>query len=82
LILLTEEDKTTAKTLGLTLEEMRIAKAVRIPPERYAYHKAAIQAGRDADQAKMEEFAAAVTDQLQYAVQRPGGVGLPPEDGG
>jgi hypothetical protein len=71
IVILTDADKAQAKELGLTHEEMRIAKATRIPPERYAFHKRELQAGRDADQAKMEEFAAAVTDQLQYAVRRP-----------
>ena len=80
-MILTDDDKAQAKELGLTQEELRFAKAAHVAPERYAYHKAAIQAGRDAEDAIMEEFAAAVTDQLQYAVRRPG-EGPPPEEGG
>ena len=79
---LTDEDKAQAKTLGLTLDELRFAKACHIAPERYAHHKVEIEAGRDAEDAIMEEFAAAVTDQLQYAIRRPGATGLPTEDGG
>jgi len=48
-VILTEADKAQAKELGLTQEELRFAKAAHVAPERYAFHKAAIQAGRDAE---------------------------------
>ena len=50
-MILTEADKAQAKELGLTQEELRFAKAAHVAPERYAFHKAAIQAGRDAESA-------------------------------
>ena len=70
------------KALGLTLDELRFAKATHIPAERYAFHKRELQAGRNAENAQMEAFGAAITDHLRYAVRRPDEVGLPPEDGG
>ena len=79
--MLTDDDKAQAKTLGLTQEEMRFAKAVHVAPERYAFHKAAIQAGRDAENALMEEFTEAVTEGLSTAYRPPGRAGLPPEEG-
>lgn len=81
-MILTEADKAQAKTLGLTQEEMRFAKAAHVAPERYAFHKRELQAGRNAENAQMEAFGAAITDHLRYAVRRPDEVGLPPEDGG
>jgi hypothetical protein len=66
-MILTDVDKAQAKELGLTLDELRFAKATHIAPERYAHHKAAIQAGRDADTALAEEVAAAMTDRLPHA---------------
>ena len=81
-MILTDEDKATAKALGLTLDELRFAKATHIPAERYAFHKRAIQAGRDAESALMEEFTEAATEGLSTAYRRPGEVGLPPKEGG
>jgi hypothetical protein len=84
--MLTDADKEIAKELGLTHAEMRIAKATRIPPERYAYHKAEIEAGRVAGQ----ERGKALSDvMLERAGRWPEGRGRrpfpkdpPPEDGG
>ena len=81
-MILTEADKAQAKTLGLTLDELRFAKATHIPAERYAFHKRAIQAGRDAESALMEEFTEAATEGLTTAYHRPGEVGIPLEEGG
>ena len=66
----------------MTFGGMRFAKATHIPAERYAFHKRAIQAGRDAESALMEEFTEAATEGLSTAYHRPGEVGLPPEEGG
>jgi hypothetical protein len=77
---LTDEDKALAKTLGLTLEEVRIAKATRIPLERYAFHKRELQAGRDADDAMMERFSGAVGEGLEHAYRGGRGVALPPAE--
>jgi len=71
-VILTDDDKAQAKELGLTQEELRFAKAAHVAPERYAYHKAAIQAGRDAESALMEEFTEAATEGLSTAYHRPG----------
>lgn len=80
-MILTDEDKAQAKALGLTLEEVRIAKATRIPLERYAFHKGELQAGRDAEDALMSRFTDAVTEGLTHAYRPPGWAGLPPEEG-
>lgn len=80
-MILTEADKAQAKELGLTQEEMRFAKATHVAPERYAYHKAAIQAGRDAENALMSDFAETVSEGLETAYRPPGRAGLPPEEG-
>ena len=77
---LSDDQKQQAKDLGLTVTEARFAIATRIPLDRYAFHKRELQAGRDAENAQMEDFAAAVTDQLQYAVRRPGAAELPPAE--
>ena len=74
---LTDADKVVAKELGLTLDEMRMAKATHIAPSRYAHHKRELQAGRDAENAMMEELASAVTERLPPE-RRPGAV-PPPE---
>ena len=77
---LTDEDKAAGKALGLTLEEVRIAKAVRIPLERYAYHKAELQAGRDADDAAMQRFSDAAGEGLEHAYRGGRGAQLPPAE--
>lgn len=73
-MILTDADKALAKELGLTLEEMRIAKAVRISPERYAFRKAEIQAGRGAKQAHDEQFGTAMVERAA-AFQAGGPIG-------
>jgi|GEM_PF-6306863 len=76
--MLTDEDKALAKELGLTHEEVRIAKAVRIPLDRYAFHKRELQAGRDADDAMMQRFSDAAGAGLEHAYRGGRGVALPP----
>jgi len=80
-VILSDDQKQQAKDLGLTVTEARFAIATRIPLDRYASHKRELQAGRDAEKTQMEAFGAAMTDQLRYAVRRPG-EGPPPEEGG
>ena len=77
---LTDADKAEAKALGLSPDEARIARATRIPFERYAFHKAAIQRGRDADAAMLDQFGAALTDHLKHAVHGRGQPLPPVED--
>jgi len=77
-VILTDDDKAQAKELGLTQEELRFAKAAHVAPERYAFHKAAIQAGRDAENALMSDFAEAVGEGLETAYRGGRGAGLPP----
>lgn len=80
-MILTEADKAQAAELGLSHEEMRFAKATHVAPSRYAFHKRELQAGRDADDALMEDFTDAVTEGLEHAYRPPGRAGLPPEEG-
>jgi len=60
--MLTASDKTAGRALGLTLDEMRIAKATRISFERYSYHKEQIILEREREletaEAHGEAFAA------------------------
>jgi hypothetical protein len=77
---LTDEDKAAGKELGLTLDEMRMAKATHIAPERYAFHKRELQAGRDADDAMMQRFSDAAGEGLEHAYRGGRGVALPPLD--
>lgn len=79
-MILTDDQKEQAKALGLIFTELSVALRTRIAPETYAKHKQEMQAERDAWDAKMEDFAAAVTESLRHAVRRPGGVGLSPEE--
>ncbi|HEY5387452.1 MAG TPA: hypothetical protein VIL79_06065 [Thermoleophilia bacterium] len=79
-MILTDEDKVQAKELGLTQEEVRIAKATRIPLERYAFHKRELQAGRAADDAMMQRFSDAAGEGLETAYRGGRGVVLPPLD--
>ena len=71
-MILSDEDKATAETLGLTYTEMTVALRTHVEPERYALRKREYEAERDAWDAKMEEFAGAVTSRLPE----------PPKDGG
>lgn len=80
--MLTEEQKVTATELGLTFTEMSVAFRTGIAPETYAKHKRDMQADRDAWDAKMEEFAAAVTDRLTSSVQWPREKAQSPEEVG
>lgn len=75
---LTDDDKAQAKALGLTHDEVRIAKATRIPLERYAFHKRELQAGRDADDAMMQRFSDAAGEGLETAYRGGRGAELPP----
>jgi len=77
---LTDDDKAQAKALGLTHDEVRIAKAVRIPLERYAFHKRELQSGRDADDAMMQRFSDAAGEGLEHAYRGGRGAALPPLD--
>jgi len=69
---LTDEQKTTAKALGLTYTEMTVALATHIAPETYALHKQEMQASRDAWDAKLGGLAEYAADRLkQEREQRP-----------
>ena len=59
-MLLSEEQKAQAKTLGLTFTEITVALRTRIPPETYAANKREIMAERDA----WEEKTAAMSDAM------------------
>ena len=80
MLYLTEAERARAEELGLTPAEMRIAKATRIPPERYAFHKEQIAAEEEASQAQEEDLAAYMAERLQYAYRRPGGKPPWPEE--
>jgi hypothetical protein len=77
-MILTDEEKEQAKTLGLTYTELTVALRTHIAPETYARHKADLLRERAAWDAKMEELASAVTERLPPE-RRPGAVVSPPE---
>lgn len=58
--------------LGLTLAEMRLAKAIHIAPERYAEVKAEIAAERDAWQEKLDSMSGDLLEWARYAPPRRG----------
>ena len=62
--MLTDEEKATAKALGLRFTEMSVALASRITPETYALRKQEIAASRDAWDAKMAEVAEGLHERL------------------
>jgi len=77
MIQLTEAERLRADELGLTASEFRIAKSTRIDPITYARRKLEIAAERSAESAMLDQFGAALTDHLQFAV-RGRGEPLPP----
>ncbi len=77
---LTDEDKELAVALGLTFTEMHVALATRIAPAQYALRKRELAAEQDRWDAKMEQFGAALSDHLRYAVHGRGEPLPPVED--
>lgn len=73
--MLTASDKTAGRALGLTLDEMRIAKATRISFERYSYHKEQIILERERElevaEAHGEAFNAEATRRAALWVPAP-----------
>lgn len=66
-MILTEAEKAQATELGLSQQEMRLAKATRIAPERYAEVKAEIEAEQEALQAQLTAFGDAILERARYA---------------
>jgi len=77
-VILTDAQKQQADALGLTYIELTVALKTHIPLETYARHKRELQAERAAWDAKMAEFAGAVSDGLEGAYKGGRGVALPP----
>ena len=78
-MLLTDEQKSQAKTLGLTYTEMTVALRTRIPPETYAHRKQELLVERDAWEAKLSGMSDAM---LERAVHfRPTNSGECPDSG-